>query len=157
MHMRWPLAVAALALAALPSTEPRTALAATTPASVFDLSGDGLHVTYTSTGPDGQPHLRFTSPTLTLGFTGTEIRTVAAPDLGTLVSVTIRRTVDSGSTSFTLVVPPVVLDSPDATAPVQVLGITTVHPFSVVRRFRLGQLAAYSEVTLTGTARSGVP
>jgi hypothetical protein len=155
--MRWPLALAILALVALPGREPRDAIAATTPAGTFDVSGDGLRVTYAPGGPDGQPHLTFAGPTQTLDFTGTAIRTVGVPDVGTLVSVTIRRTIDSGSTSFTLVVPPVVLDSPDATASVELLGITTAHRFSVVPRFRRGQLAGYSEVTLTGTARGAVP
>ncbi len=145
-----------LALVALPSTEPGSALGATTTASVFDVSGDDLHVTYTTAGSD-EPHLVFVSPTRTLSFTGPEIRTLQSADVGTLVSVTIWRTIDSGSTSFTLVIPPVVLDSPDATARVEVIGITTAHRFSVIPRFRLGQLASYSEVTLSGTARAAVP
>ncbi len=145
-----------LALVALPSTEPGSALGATTTASVFDVSGDDLHVTYTTAGSD-EPRLVFVSPTRTLSFTGPEIRTLQSADVGTLVSVTIWRTIDSGSTSFTLVIPPVVLDSPDATAHVEVLGITTAHRFSVIPRFRLGQLASYSEVTLSGTARAAVP
>jgi len=155
--IRRPVTVAILALVALPSTEPSPALGATTLASVFDVSGDGLHVTYTSPGADGQPHLTFVSPARTLTFTGPEIRTVASPDVGTLVSVTLRRTVDSGATSFTLVIPPVALESPDATAPIEMIGITTVHRFSVIPRLRLGQLASYSEVILSGTARVAVP
>jgi hypothetical protein len=145
-----------LAPVALPSTEQSSAFGATTPASVFDVSGDGLHVTYTTAGSD-EPHFTFVGPTRTLSFTGPEIRTLHSPDVGTLVSVTIRRTVDSGSTSFTLVIPPVVLDSPEATARVEAIGITTVHRFSVSPRFRLGQLASYSEVTLSGTARAAAP
>jgi len=155
-RIRWGVMAIILALVALPSTEPSSAFGATTTATVFDVSGDGLHVTYTTAGSD-EPHLTFVSPTRTLSFTGPEIRTLQSPDVGTLVSVTIRRTVDSGSTSFTLVIPPVVLGSPDATARVEVLGLTTVHRFSVVPRFRLGQLASYSQVTLSGTARAAAP
>jgi hypothetical protein len=125
-------------------------------ANTFDVSSEGLHVTYTTAGPDGQPHLTFVSAAYNLSFSGDQVRTVAAPDLGTLVSVTIRRTVDSGSTSFTLIVPRVVLAAPDGEARVELIGITTMHRFSVVRSFNRGQLEGYSEVTLRGTVRAGV-
>lgn len=128
----------------------------TATATTFDVSSDGLHVTYTSAGPDGQPHLTLVSAARDLSFTGDQIRTAVSPDLGTLVSVTIWRTVDAGSTSFTLIVPPVILASPDAEASVELVGITTVHRFSVVRRFNRGQRDSYSQVTLTGKARAGV-
>jgi hypothetical protein len=91
-----------------------------------------------------------------LSFAGEQIRTVAAPDLGTVVSVTIWRTVDSGATSFTLIVPRVILAAADAEARVELVGITTRHRFSIVRSFNRGQLDGYSEVTLTGTARADV-
>jgi hypothetical protein len=125
----------------------------TATATAFDVSGDGLHVTYTTAGPDGQPHLTFASTSRNLSFAGDQIRTVASPDVGTLVSVTIWRTVDSGAASFTLVVPRVILAAPDGEAHVELVGITTMHRFSVVRRFNRGQLDGYSQVTLTGTAK----
>jgi hypothetical protein len=143
-------AVAATAPLGAASVPPGSA--ATTP-TTFDVSGDGLHVTYTTAGPDGQPVLVFVSPTQTLRFAGSEIRTVAAPEVGTLVSVMVRRTIDTGSTSFTLVLPRVGLSAEDPEAPVTVLGITTAHRFSVLRRLNRGQLDGYSEVRLTGTAR----
>jgi hypothetical protein len=67
--------------------------------------------------------------------------------------VTIRRTIDTGSTSFTLVVPRVRLAAGQTESDVEVVGITTRHRFSVVHRFNLGQLDEYGEVTLKGTAR----
>ena len=124
--------------------------------TTFDVSSEGLHVTYTTAGPDGQPHLTFVSATRNLSFVGDQIRTVVAPDLGTLVSVTIWRTIDTGSTSFTLIVPRVILAAPDVEASVEMVGITTRHRFGVVRRFNRGQLDSSSQVTLTGTARAGV-
>jgi hypothetical protein len=128
----------------------------TTTATAFDVSSEGLHVTYTTAGTDGQPHLTFVSAAWNLSFAGDQIRTVPSTDVGTLVSVTIRRTVDSGATSFTLIVPRVILAAPDGEANVELVGITTTHRFSVVRRFNRGQLDGYSEVRLTGTARAGV-
>ncbi len=97
-------------------------------ATVFDVSSGDLHVTYTAAGPDGQPQLTYVSGTQNLTFAGPQIRTVTQTDLGTLVSVTIWRTVDAGSTSFTLLVPPVVVVTPGTPVNVTLLGIATTHP-----------------------------
>lgn len=121
-------------------------------ATTFDVSSESVHVTYTASGPDGQPQLTFVNGTQDLTFVGAQVRIDKESDLGTLVSVTTWRTIDTGSTSFTLVVPPVILASPDASANVTLLGISTMHRFGVVRRMNRGQRAAYSTVTLTGTA-----
>jgi hypothetical protein len=128
----------------------------TVTATTFEVSSEGLHVTYTTAGPDGQPHLTFLSAEKNLSFAGDQIRTVVAPDLGTLVSVTIWRTIDAGATSFTLVVPRVILAAPEVEARVELVGITTRHRFSVVRSFNRGQLDGYSQVLLAGTARADV-
>ncbi len=128
-----------------------------TPPTVYDVTGSGLHVTYSTGAGDGKPHLTFVGPRGTVEFSGDEIRTVQTPDLGTLVSVTTMRTIDSGSTTFTLVVPPVVLEPPETEASIEILGITTAHRFTVVRRFNRGQRACYSQVVLSGTARASAP
>ena len=47
-------------------------------------------------------------------FTGSEIGVVEVPDLGTLVSVTVLLTIDSGSTTFTVLLPRVNLPAPPA-------------------------------------------
>jgi hypothetical protein len=119
--------------------------------TVYDVSGDGLHVTYATATADGTPRLTFVGPFGELDFSGPEIRTVAYGDVGTLVSVTIQRTIDTGSTSFTLVIPPVLMQGSEA--PIEIVGISTHHRFSVFRRFNQGQIDSYAPVTLTGTAR----
>jgi len=63
-------------------------------------------------------------------FSGSEIRVVELPDLGTLVSVTLLLTIDSGSTTFTLLLPRVNLPAPPALlalVPVTTEAITTFH------------------------------
>lgn len=131
--------------------EGTTAASATTSSpTLYDVSGEGLHITYATGAADGVPHLHLSDSDGERDFSGPEIRTVASGDVGTLVSVTIVRTIDSGSTSLTLVVPPVVLE--DAAAPVTLVGVTTHHRFSVVPMFNRGQIDSYSTIPLSGTA-----
>lgn len=62
-------------------------------------------------------------------------------------------TVDTGSTSFTLLVPQVNLDQTNQ-APVRTVGITTQHRFSVIPAFNRGQIELYTVTDLTGTAEA---
>jgi hypothetical protein len=71
--------------------------------------------------------------------------------VGTLVSVTIHMTVDSGSTTFTLLVPAVNLAEQDSPAQIHTIGITTVHRFSVVPAANHGQTELYTTTQLSGT------
>ena len=109
-----------------------------------------LNVSYSTSGFDGKAHFHYQDTHQTLNFVGDQIRTVES-DVGMLVSVTIRQTVDSGSTTFSLIIPSVRLQSPGK-IPISTLGITTVHRFSVIPQFNLGQLETYSVSQLEGTA-----
>jgi hypothetical protein len=150
-------ALPAIAILALASDGATAATASAVTPSTYDVSSsDGVRVVYTTAGEDGRPQLTYESSARTLSFHGDEIRTVPA-DVGTLVSVTIRRTIDTGSTSFTLMIPRVRLPVGQTESEVEVVGITTRHRFSVVPRFNLGQLDEYGEVTLKGTARTEAP
>jgi hypothetical protein len=146
--------LAAFVCAAAVGLQPKRASGDERAASVYDVSGDGIHVTYATGAADGMPHMTYSGPLGDREFSGSEIRTVAAGDMGTLVSVTLHLTVDTGSTTFTLVIPPVILDGgADGAVPLEAMGITTHHRFSVVPRFNLGQIATFAPATLTGTAR----
>ena len=117
----------------------------------WNLHGGGIHVRYTVAGPA----LHYNGPQGAKDFTGQEIRQVDVPDLGTLVSVTIVLTVDSGSTTFTLLLPRVNLPAPPAlpvAVPVATDGITTAHHFSLVPAFNHGQQEFYTVTKLHGTA-----
>ena len=118
--------------------------------NLYDLSGDGLHVTYTTSGFDGKPHFTYHSASQTLSFAGDQIQTIETP-LGTLVTVFIFRTIDTGSTSFTLLVPRANLN-PGEYLQIATEGITTLHRFSVIHALMHGQLDLYTVHALHGTA-----
>ena len=118
--------------------------------NLFTLQGHHLQVTYSTTSIDGRPNLQYHDPFQTLQFSGEQIRTLDS-EIGTLVTVTIRMTVDAGSTSFTLMVPQVNLD-PSNRAQITTFGITTVHRFSVIPVLNLGQTELYTLTELSGTA-----
>ena len=111
-------------------TQSAQAPAALVAANMFTAAGGGLHVSYSTNGIDGKPHLSYQDPVRSLSFTGDEIRRVEG-DLGAVVSVTIVRTVDSGSTSFSLLVPHVNV-APFGSVSISTEGITTHHAFSIV-------------------------
>jgi hypothetical protein len=118
--------------------------------------GHAIQITYSTTGFDGKPHFSYQDGAQGLSFAGSDIRLIDA-DVGHLVSVTIRRTVDTGSTSFSLLLPRVMLPpGPNQSTPVDTQGITTIHRFSVLPSFNLGQDDFYSVVALSGTARFAV-
>ena len=120
--------------------------------NLYVLSGGGIHVTYSTTGINGQPHLTYSSFVINHTFTGTQIQTEQSP-LGTLVTVTIQMTVDSGSTTFTLLVPRVNLNSLHDSVQITTEGITTYHRFSIFPAAMHGQLDTYSVQELAGSAR----
>ena len=119
--------------------------------NLYVLSGGGIHVTYSTDGINGQPHLTYSSFFVSHTFTGNQIQTTQSP-LGTLVTVTIQMTVDSGSTTFTLLVPRVNLNAPNESVQITTEGITTHHRFSVIPAALHGQLDTYSVQQLSGSA-----
>ncbi len=125
--------------------------AANIAANMFDVAGGGLHVSYSTSGIDGKPHMSYQDATRSLSFTGDEIRMMEG-DLATVVSVTIVRTVDAGSTSFSLLVPRVNLAAPFGSTSICTDGITTHHAFSIVPAQNLGQRDFYTVTALQGTA-----
>ena len=122
------------------------------PANVFQFSSPHLNVSY-STGALGSKRVfTYQDDQQTLQFNDQQLRSVST-DLGEEVSVTIRLTVDSGSTTFTLIVPRVTLEL-NQHVHVKTLGIKTLHRFSIVPVLNHGQLDSYSLVKLEGTASS---
>jgi hypothetical protein len=121
--------------------------------NIYQLHSAQITVNY-STGDLGSiKALEYQDAIQNLTFKGDEIRTVKT-ELGTLVTITIRKTIDSGSTSFTLLVPTVNLPGPNVPVNITTEGITTLHRFSVVPRFNQGQTELYSVTQLTGIAEA---
>ncbi|MFO0762949.1 MAG: hypothetical protein U0359_41320 [Byssovorax sp.] len=119
--------------------------------NLYQLQGSNLHITYSTSGIDGKAHFTYQDAHQTLSFRGDEIRTQET-EIGMLVSVSLRRTVDTGSTTFTVLIPTVRLDQGHS-APVSTEGITTIHRFSVIPAFNKGQTELYNVAGLRGTAQ----
>ena len=120
---------------------------------LFELTGHGIDVRYLPVGVGGLPHLSYHDAQRSLQFVGDQIRTVAVADLGTMVSVTLVLTPDSGSTTFSVLLPHVNLDNQrGSSATVHTDGITTHHRFSLVPQLLRGQLERYHVTPLHGTA-----
>ncbi len=121
---------------------------------VYRLHGHELHVVYMPVGAGGLTHFSYQDAVQTLNFTGDQVRTLDT-EIGTLVSVTIRMTVDTGSTEFSVLIPTVNL-GPTKTAHIETEGITTIHRFSLIPSLMQGQTELYSCKHLTGTADSEI-
>lgn len=118
--------------------------------NLYHLNGHHLHVMYSTSGIDGRPHLTYQDAVQTLTFTGDQIRSETT-EIGTLVTVDLRKSVDAGRTTFSLLVPTVNLGTENS-VPIATDGITTIHRFSIVAKFNQGQTELYSFTRLTGTA-----
>jgi hypothetical protein len=117
--------------------------------NLYALSGHHLHVVYSTTGIDGKPHFSYQDQQHTLNFAGDQIRRVET-EIGALVSVTIRLTVDTGGTSFSLLIPRVGIPGEQA-VPIHTDGVTTLHRFSILPL--PGQRDFYTITPLSGTAQ----
>lgn len=118
--------------------------------NLYVLSGGGIHVTYSTSGIAGQPHFTYQDALQVKSFTGNQITTLQT-SIGKLVTVTIHLTVDSGSTTFSVLLPNVNLpDGLFGSANISAEGITTVHRFSIFHI--LGQTEFYTVVPMQGTA-----
>ena len=121
--------------------------------TIWNLSNTAadLQVSYSAAGSK----LHYHQGSVVQDFSGNQIRAVEVPDIGTLVSGTIHMTPDSGSTTFTLLLPIVNLPPPPASpaaVPVTTDGITTLHRFSTVAAADHGQQETYTVTPLQGTA-----
>jgi hypothetical protein len=116
--------------------------------NLFVLSGENINVTYSTTGIDGIPHFNYQDVQQTRDFSGDEIRSVET-EVGTLVSVTIRLTVDTGGTTFSILLPRVNIPG-EVSVPIQTIGITTIHKSPIVPK--IGQRDFYTVISLTGSA-----
>jgi len=122
-------------------------------ANLFQVSGDGIQITYSSNGFDGKPHFNYHDAHQSKAFSGDQIRTTKT-EIGMLVSVVINPSVDTGSTAFSLLVPSVNLSLSDS-ANIVTTGITTLRGMSIVGQPQ-GQTEFYTVHSLQGTAAHAV-
>ena len=119
--------------------------------NLFELSGHGVQVTYSTTGIDGHPHFNYSGSYghhENLAFSGSEIRTQQS-ELGTLVSVTLIRTVNAGDTVLTLLLPSIRLTGETA-RPIETLAIIS-KTFGILPHE--GAQPIYDAVKLSGSAQ----
>jgi hypothetical protein len=151
-YLGWGLALATLTMTsgAQPTSSANPGV---TPNEYTLSSTTGVRVTYVSTSMTGQPVLTYQDARGSRTFRGAEIRTTSSGDIGTIVSVTTHMTIDTGNTTFSLLLPRVNLPKMTAAEPVTATGITTVHRFSVIATANMGQQDIMQPVELKGTAR----
>jgi hypothetical protein len=119
----------------------------------YDLSGNGVFVSYSTTSNTGVPVFSYQDDFRVLNFSGDQIEIDEASPLGLIVSVAIFRTVDSGGAAFSLLVPQVALPSEAATVRVHTYGITAFQRFSIFPQPPLfAQRTSYGVTELSGTA-----
>lgn len=94
----------------------------------YTFTAGKLTITYTPTGHTGalKPSLSYTDGQQTLNFQGDEIRVIDT-EFGKWVSVTLKMTVDRGSTTFSLLIPLIELADKSAEQPFGTVGVNTVH------------------------------
>jgi hypothetical protein len=114
----------------------------------FQLSGGDLQVTYQEIS--GVPVVVYRDSKQTLTFRGSEV-TIDATPAGTLISVVILQTIDTGSVTFSVLIPRAQV-AQEASTPVVTQAITAFHRFSVIENDDTGQLDQYTVMPLTGTA-----
>jgi hypothetical protein len=120
----------------------------------YDLSGYGITVSYIPSDLDGQPTFTYEDDQRALTFRGHEIRRVEVPDLGTVVSVTLVMSVDSGSTTFSVLLPRVigVPHQYAASVSLKTEGISAIHTLFSDPTPTQGQGDIYTVTRLRGVA-----
>jgi len=122
-------------------------------ANVFDLAGDTVQISYSALGPfidqpGLQPTFAYQDQELNLTFTGDQIRTQQS-EIGTLVSVSLKESIDAGATTLTLLLPAFNL-ADTAEQPFETLAIVT-QTFGILPNVGAGQV--YDVIELDGVAR----
>jgi hypothetical protein len=126
----------------------------------YHLNGGGISVSYYPDGfgppilDRGPLILAYQDAHRSQAFFGDQVRTVKVDDLGTIVSVTIVESVDTGATTFSLLVPDVQLPDQQTSVYIRTEGITTVHRV-FVGLIGHPQSETYTVTELDGTASVG--
>jgi hypothetical protein len=119
----------------------------------YNLSGYGIHASYSTTSISGKPLFSYHDAVQSKNFSGDEVRTVDT-EIGKLVTVTIHMTIDQGSTTFSLLLPRVVLPASNHVS-IAAEGVTTLNRFSV--HPMPGEAQFYTVHKMQGTATFVVP
>lgn len=121
-------------------------------ANLFELTGDDVDVTYSSSGITGQPQLSYRTPDTNLNFMGRDIQT-AETALGSEHTVTLEQVSDLKVVTFTLILPPVHVNQLSAGTCISVPGVVTTSHTTIAGP-ALGPEKTYRLVRLHGTAQA---
>jgi hypothetical protein len=94
------------------------------PPNLFELRNRRISVSFSATSITGDPLMHFKDRRHEVSVRGEEIRQVET-EVGTLVTLTLEPDADAGALLFTLVIPRVVLATPNVTQPIATQGIYT--------------------------------
>jgi hypothetical protein len=87
------------------STQTNAAMGGSPP-NLFEFTDGDVHISYSTSSISGQPLFNYTNGQQQQNFSADEIRTQEG-EPGTLVTVSVKKTIDMGYTSLTLVLPKV--------------------------------------------------
>lgn len=119
----------------------------------FNLQGDGVTMSYSSTSFSGAPQFSYRDATHNVDRSGNEIRSENT-EIGTLVTIDIIDTPDVEAVSFSLVLPRINLGPNNQPVTLQTIGVrTTDHTTAFVTEPILGAGQTYETIDLRGTAR----
>src|SRR4030095_2895038 len=118
--------------------------------NLFNLAGEGITVTYSTTSIDGKPRFTFKKGRQTLNFSGDQITSVEI-GIGTLVGVVIANVPDKNFTTFSIVLPAIRLPDSKKQA-FRTIGITTVTKTTIAGP-PPGAQQTYKTVALRGSAQ----
>ena len=121
-------------------------------ANLFELSGDDIQVTYSSSSFAGSPLFSYRDGRINRQFSGQDICSVKA-EIGELLTVTLEQIPDLRTVTFTLILPVVTVLPASAGTHIQVPGITTTTQTTIAGP-PLGPAQTYAQVTLKGTAQA---
>ena len=118
--------------------------------NLYELSGEGIAVTYSTTSIDGKPRFTVKKGRQTLSFSGDEITSLGT-NIGTLVSIVIAKTVDKGFTSLSVLLPAIQLTDSKKQS-FRTIGITTVTATTIAGPVK-GVQQTYKTFPLRGSAQ----
>jgi len=119
--------------------------------NLFDLKGDGVTVSYSTSSLDGRPRFNYKKGRTELNFAGDEIKVVKS-GIGDLVTVTIAKTVDRGFTTFSILLPDIALTTASTRQAMRTFGITTLHKTSISGPVN-GVQETYKVISMRGSAK----
>jgi len=122
-------------------------------ANVFELTGNNLQISYSARGPfidqpGLQPTFTYQDQEQNLAFSGEQLRTQQS-EMGTLVSVSLKISIDAGATILTLLLPTITMGEMTA-QPFETYAVVT-QTFGILPR--VGARQVYNVLQLNGTAR----